>query len=138
MPKSKHRVIIDTNLWISSLLTKDFLILDKAFSEEKIILLFSEQLLKELIAVARRPKFRKYFSNDDLANLLTIIHERAEFISITSAIQICRDPKDDFLLSLSIDGNANILITGDKDLLEIGKFGKTRIITISTFLATIF
>jgi hypothetical protein len=38
------------------------------------------------------------------------------------------------LLSLSIDGNADFLLTGDKDLLELTPFGETTIITISDFL----
>ena len=61
MTKTKDRVIIDTNLWISFLLTKDFSKLDKILSEEKIVLIFSEELLDEFIEVARRPKFKKYF-----------------------------------------------------------------------------
>lgn len=59
MPKAKDRVIIDTNLWISFLLTNDFKGLDKLFSEQPLILLFSQQLLDEFVEVARRPKFKK-------------------------------------------------------------------------------
>lgn len=40
----------------------------------------------------------------------------------------CRDEKDNFLLALAIDSKADFLLTGDKDLLEIKKIGKTRII----------
>ena len=51
-----------------------------------------------------------------------------------STVEICRDPKDDFLLSLCIDGNAHYLLTGDKDLLALIKFGETNIVTFSHFL----
>lgn len=70
MPKAKDRVIIDTNLWIGFLLTNDFKRLDKLFSEQPLILLFSQQLLDEFVEVARRPKFKKYFSLTDLQALL--------------------------------------------------------------------
>ncbi len=133
MPKS-DRIIIDTNLWISFLLTKDYSKLDKLFSTNNLILLFSPELLEEFIEVARRPKFKKYFAVADLDSLLGEIHLKAEFFEVTSDINICRDPKDDFLLSLSQDGNATHLITGDKDLLEIKMFGETLILTIAEYL----
>lgn len=133
MPKS-DRIIIDTNLWISFLLTKDYSKLDKLFSKNGLILLFSQELLEEFVEVARRPKFKKYFAVADLNSLLSEIHLKAEFFEVNSDINFCRDPKDDFLLSLSQDGNATHLITGDKDLLEIKMFGKTLILTITEYL----
>jgi putative PIN family toxin of toxin-antitoxin system len=133
MPKS-DRIIIDTNLWISFLLTKDYSKLDKLFSTNNLILLFSPELLEEFIEIARRPKFKKYFAVADLESLLGEIHLKAEFFEVTSEINICRDPKDDFLLSLSQDGYATHVITGDKDLLEIKMFGETLILTITEYL----
>jgi putative PIN family toxin of toxin-antitoxin system len=46
---------------------------------------------------------------------------------------LCRDSKDNFLLSLCNDSKADYLITGDKDLLDLKKFGKTTILTITDF-----
>ena len=60
--------------------------------------------------------------------------EYADFVNVRAEVNICRDPKDNFLLALSIDGNANFLITGDKDLLDLKKFGETKIISIAEFL----
>jgi putative PIN family toxin of toxin-antitoxin system len=133
MPKN-DRIIIDTNLWISFLLTKEYSKLDKLFSKNDLTLLFSSELLEEFVEVARRPKFKKYFSITDLNSLLGEIHSKAEFLEVTSEINLCRDPKDDFLLSLSQDGNATHLITGDKDLLEIKIFGETLILTFTEYL----
>lgn len=135
MPKRKNRIIIDTNLWISFLLTSDFSKLDTIFENKSITLLFSQILIDEFIEVAQRPKFKKYFSLTDLENLLLQIKNQAEFIEVTSDIKLCRDPKDDFLLSLAKDGKATHLITGDKDLLDLKTFGKTKIITITNYLS---
>ena len=135
MPKKKNRIIIDTNLWISFLLTNDFSKLDEIFDNKTAILLFSQALLEEFLEVAQRPKFKKYFSLPDLERLLLQIKEDAEFIEVTSGIKLCRDPKDDFLLSLAKDGKATHLITGDKDLLDITSFGKTKITTITNYLS---
>ncbi len=133
MPKKKDRIVIDTNLWISFLLTNNYSRLDRLFTDHLIILLFSQTLLNEFIEVSHRPKFRKYFALTDLQDVLNQIRNQAEFIDVTSEIEICRDPKDNFLLSLAKDGNATHLITGDKDLLDIKVFGKTKIVTIANY-----
>lgn len=83
--------------------------------------------------MAQRPKFKKYFTSADLEELLIAISARAHFIEVSGTVKICRDPKDNFLLALAKDGKADYLLTGDKDLLELKKFEKTNIITISEF-----
>lgn len=96
--------------------------------------MFSQELLDEFLEVARRPKFRRFFSTSDIEEILETIEEYAEFVKVQTKIEVCRDTKDNFLLSLSVDGNADILLTGDKDLLDLNNFGETKIITISSFL----
>ena len=134
MQNKVSRIIIDTNLWISFLLTKDFSKLDEILFSRNGILVFSQELLDEFLEVARRPKFRRFFSIADIEEILETISEYADFVKVQTQIEVCRDPKDNFLLSLSIDGSADFLLTGDKDLLEISKFGETSIIKISDFL----
>jgi uncharacterized protein len=134
MANKVSRIIIDTNLWISFLITKDFSKLDEIIFSRDGILVFSQELLDEFLEVAKRPKFRRFFSPSDIEEILETIDEYADFVKVHAQIDICRDPKDNFLLSLAIDGNADFLLTGDKDLLELVKFGETAIITISAFL----
>ena len=56
------------------------------------------------------------------------------FINITSEVSLCRDAKDNYLLALAKDSDANFLLTGDKDLLEIAKFENTEIVTYQELL----
>lgn len=135
MQKISHRVIIDTNLWISFLLTNDFSKIDQLMRTHKLTLLFSQELLDEFVEVAERPKFIKYFSSKDLQDLLSKIRIKAEFIVVTSSVKTCRDEKDNFLLSLAIDGRATHLISGDKDLLDMRKSGKTKILTMTNYFS---
>ena len=135
MPEKKHRVIIDTNLWISFLLTRDFTKFDRLLSAELVILLFSQDLLEEIVEVAERPKFRKYFDLSELTDLLINLKEKAELVQVSSSINICRDDKDNFLLSLAVDGAATHLLTGDKDLLVLNSFGEVKILTIADYLS---
>jgi len=128
------RLILDTNLWISFLISSKYEKLDKLLFDHKCKLLFSRELLEEFITVAERPKLKKYFSKNDLRDLLETIDEVAEFVEVTSEVSECRDPKDNFLLSLAVDGDADYLLTGDNDLLILEKIGDTEIKTISEFL----
>ncbi len=127
------RIILDTNLWISFLITKNLSGLDKLLFDGKIQLVFSEELLNEFITVSGRPKLKKYFSKADLIDILKFMDTYAELVIVKSKVDLCRDPKDNFLLSLAIDSNADFLLTGDKDLLSLKKIGKTKIIRISKY-----
>jgi putative PIN family toxin of toxin-antitoxin system len=89
--------------------------------------------LDEFIDVAGRPKFRSYFPEEDVEELLSLFDEFGEIIDVTSEVDLCRDAKDNFLLALAKDGHADFLITGDEDLLKIRDFEKTRILSYSAF-----
>jgi uncharacterized protein len=128
------RIIIDTNLWISFLITKNYTQLDLLIYSKKCILLFSDDLLDEFLEVVARPKLSRYFSRKDIEMLLETIEEYAELVKVTSLIRYLKDEKDDFLLSLAIDGKADFLITGDKELLKVNKYFDTQIISISDFV----
>ncbi len=136
MPENQIiRVILDTNLWISYLISKRLSKIDELFDRKDLILLFSEELLEEFVEVAGRAKFRKYFSVGNIEELLSLFDEFGEMVDVSSQVNLCRDPKDNFLLELAKDGNADFLVTGDKDLLVLNPFrGGVKIITPREFL----
>ncbi len=135
MPEEKHRVVIDTNLWISFLLTRNFTKFDRLMLSDRTTLLISQELLEEIVEVAERPKFRKYFDLSELTDLLGNLKLKADLIQINSQVNICRDDKDNFLLSLAVDGAATHVLTGDKDLLVLHPFGEVQILTIADYLS---
>ncbi len=134
MPDNPVRVIIDTNLWISFLIKRSYSEIDLLLFSQEINLVFSTELLHEFVTVANRPKFEKYFSTTNIKKTLDLIEAYADFVEVKTVINICRDEKDNFLLSLAVDGNASHLITGDQDLLVLKHFGKTKILSIADFL----
>ena len=135
MPKNKSlRIVIDTNIWISFLISDRQRRLDSLLYLEKIRLLFSNELLDEINATVTKPKLKKYFSTNAMEEMLLNLEAYIELIEVKSTVKVCRDTKDNFLLALSKDGRADFLITGDKDLLDIVTYGKTRIVTISRFI----
>jgi len=131
------KVILDTNLWISFLITKNLSEIDELIQDRKIKLLFSNELLEEFINVAKRPKFTKYFTNEDLKEILRLFDYYGKLIKVKTKISESRDKKDNFLLSLAVDGKADFLVTGDSDLLILKKIKKTKIVSWSNFLIDI-
>ena len=131
------RIIIDTNLWISFLITNDFNKLDHFLNSDKYLVVFSDELFDEFLEVVHREKFARYFNDLNIKILVEIINEKALFVKVFSIINVCRDVKDNFLLSLAIDGDVDYLITGDNDLLILKHYQKTSILTINDFISTL-
>jgi uncharacterized protein len=82
MQKKETRIVIDTNLWISFLIAKSFTKLDGILFSKKVKLIFCSELLEEFLEVAKRPKFRRFFSFSDIEELVETIHECADFVKI--------------------------------------------------------
>lgn len=135
MPENKAiKIIIDTNLWISFLIGKELKQLQNLLVEETIQVVISEEILEELILVTQRPKLQKYFASNKVDELIQILRTIGLFINIISEVYLCRDVKDNYLLALAKDSDANFLVTGDRDLLEIAKFENTEIVTYQELL----
>lgn len=128
------RIILDTNLWISFLISKNLAEIDDLIQSKEITLLFSNESLEEFVEVVKRPKLKRFFTNRDIEKLLDTFDQYAELVQIKTDIDICRDSKDNFLLNIAIDGKADFLITGDKDLLVIERINKTQIVTFQDFI----
>jgi putative PIN family toxin of toxin-antitoxin system len=107
--------------------------LKRLLLSDKITFLFSAALFDELETTAKRRKFHRYFDASHVDDLILMLVEIAETIEVRSSVDVCRDPKDNFLLALAKDGRADYLITGDRDLLSVKKLGKMQIVTLYEF-----
>lgn len=93
-----------------------------------------EELLTEIVNVARRDKIKKRVSETELQQLLKIIDAFCEKTTIEHiAESIIRDPKDLYLLSLAETIDADYLVSGDKDLTDLNQHLRTRIIKLVDF-----
>jgi uncharacterized protein len=95
----------------------------------------SEETLRELAETLSRPKFDLYVSRPDRQRFFELSARVAEWVPVTTATRRCRDPKDDKFLELAVDGKADWIITGDKDLLELSPFQSTSILSPSAALS---
>lgn len=137
MPKNKPlKLIIDTNLWVSFVISNKLNLLDPLLFAGDVRILFSTELIAEIQETIAKPRLKKYFGSNALEEMLSFFEPFIDLIEVKSVVTICRDTKDNFLLALAEDGNADYLLTGDKDLLVIKKFGKTKITTIANFIET--
>ena len=128
------RVILDCNIWISFLLSKQDCLLKRMLMDTRFDIYVCEELLSEIINVARRDKIRKRVSENELQQLLKIIDAFCIKTTISQiAESIIRDPKDLYLLSLAETIDANYIVSGDKDLTELNQHLKTRIVKLADF-----
>jgi uncharacterized protein len=130
------RVIVDTNVLISRLLIPHS-VAGRAVSRLIKItrLLVSEDTLAELAQTIARDKFNPYVSLEDRQEFFRLYARLAEWVPISSTVRVCRDPKDDKFLELAVDGQAQMLVTGDKDLLALSPYGEIQILTPAAALA---
>jgi putative toxin-antitoxin system toxin component, PIN family len=130
-----NRFVVDTNVLISALLFNNsvpFRAIELA--EKQGIILYSEATLNELEQVLNRKKFNKYLSLEDRQVFLLKFISASELVSITEKIAVCRDEKDHKFLELAVSGNANVIVTGDLDLLVLNPFQSVEIITPDIFI----
>ena len=128
------KIIIDTNLWISFLIGKDisFVIRDLLINQS-VTIVMTEILQEEILAVASRPKFARHFAPEACKKLMAFLHNRCKSYPLGDIPSRCRDPKDDYLLELARVAEADILVTGDKDLTAMQQFEHCRILTMAEF-----
>ncbi|MCC0178162.1 putative toxin-antitoxin system toxin component, PIN family [Waterburya agarophytonicola K14] len=135
---NRVRYVFDTNVIISALLfknSKPAQAFQYTLANGEILL--SLDLLEELNEVLGRKKFNKYVTNEEREEFLEALIERAVLIEIVENVQECRDPKDDKVLELALNGEAHYIITGDRYLLVLNPFRNVRVITVEDFLKTI-
>ena len=134
MNNERGRGVFDNNVLVSAALLAGVprQAFDKALDKDTIIV--SVPVLLELAEVLSREKFNKYVTHDERMRFMVSFLKVAEIIEVSETIIVCRDPKDDKLLELVVDGGADYLVTGDKDLLVLNPFRGIEIITAREFL----
>lgn len=130
-----RRVVLDTNVVVSALLFRGTTSeLHALWKRSAFTALVSDATISELARVLAYPKFR--LTGDTIAGLLA-----AEVLPFTERVEparspaACRDPDDDEFLWTARDGRAEMLVTGDPDLLALRPIWEgVRIVTVAEAL----
>lgn len=133
------RVVIDTGVFVSALIRRQGTTgaVLRALRDGKFTALYSTDILVEIIDVLGRDKFRvKYhILPDDITVLVNLIRLRGELVIPTQSVTACRDPKDDKFLEAALAGEADCLVSGDADLLDMVAFENIPILRPAELLA---
>jgi uncharacterized protein len=128
------RLVVDTNVFVSAALKENSLpFLVARWIDRHDGLLKSTATEQQLLEVLSRP----YIAAATIAGLregLVRILAAAELVPIVERIAICRDPTDDKFLELAVSGHADLIVTGDADLLALNPFREIPIITPAAFV----
>jgi uncharacterized protein len=131
------RIVVDTNIFASAALK------ESSWPSELVRWLDQHgDLLKtaateaQVFEILQRPYFMPRVSPSFVEGVRRIF-SKAELVTITERIVVCRDPTDDRFLELAINGHADVLVTGDLDLLVLSPFRALPIITPRVFIQEI-
>ncbi len=132
------RSVVDTNVLVSAIIFPHSVprqAVDKTLDHG--VLLFSEPTLNELKEVLSRPKLDRYVSWEERSLFLAQLGAAAEFVPVIQLVRECRDPKDDKFLEVALNGSADVIITGDADLLAMHPWRGIAILSPAHFLGKV-
>jgi uncharacterized protein len=132
----KHeRVVFDTNVLISALLfasSTPAQALEIAFRNGQLVA--TSATMSELTTKLRSTKFDRYVSQQARDALLIRLTGLIEMVDVVDQIQASRDPKDDKFLEAAVNGRADVLVSGDRDLLDLNPFREIQILPPRDYL----
>jgi uncharacterized protein len=133
--KSNSNFVFDTNTLVSaSLIKKSNPRLALNIARKSGTVLFSEDTLEELNEVLFRRKLDKYILRSNKYIFLASLVNNSVIIDVKTVIDICSNKKNNKFIDLAVDGNADYIITGASDLLELNSYQGIKILTPLEFI----
>jgi len=127
------RVVLDTNIIISSALGGALVLVLEKWGEEKFTVVVTTDVVDEYFEVLNRPKFG--LKQETIDKIAGFIYQFSEFVVPEEKIKFIEDdPKDDKFLEAAIAGKVDFIVSGDKHLLDLKEFRSISIITGRDFL----
>ncbi|HLA97753.1 MAG TPA: putative toxin-antitoxin system toxin component, PIN family [Anaerolineales bacterium] len=134
------RVVIDTNVIVSGILSRQGATAEilNAWRERRFLLLSSPAIVAEIRAVLRYPRIhRKYPLTDaEIDQVISLIEHDALLVpgSADVAGSVPADPKDEMFLACALDDQAEVIVSGDHHLLDLGVYQEIPVLTARQFL----
>ena len=99
------------------------------------MLVTAPELLAELDRVLAYPKLRQYYTKEEHKRFVALLMALSEVVELPETIpRICRDPDDDQVIACAVVGKADVIVSGDRDLLELEQVGRIAIRSATQFL----
>lgn len=133
--RAGQRIVVDTNVLVSRLLVADSTPAHAVrLARRNGRLLVSDATMYELAEVLNRRKLNRYVTLKGRQQFLRELARIAEFIPIIQLVRECRDPKDNKFLEVALNGRADVIVTGDADLLKMNPWRGIAILSPKTYL----
>lgn len=131
------RILVDTNVLISSMIArgKPYAFVYKLLRSQNDLIL-SKPLVQEFLRVSSDSKIRRYVTAEDVAKFLRTVMAKAAMVEISSKFTILKS-EDDVVLQTAYDGGADLIVTGDRHLLELKQFRGIRILRVSEAILSV-
>ena len=133
------RVVLDTNIFVSSLLSKTGIpakILD-AWRAGQYLLITSPPIIAEIKNVLESFRIsKKYFiTQEDIEQLVDLLQRDAITVSDKTDVKgaVSSDPKDEMFLACALDAGADLIVSGDHHILDLEEYKGIRILTARRF-----
>ena len=128
------KIILDCNIWISLLIGHQAQLVRQILTDVRFDVYACHELLEEIHDVCSREKIRTRVTDEEMDDFFRIIYAFSHMAKIEQKAQSeIRDPKDLYLLSLAESIEADSIITGDADLLDIKQHKQTQMIKLADF-----
>lgn len=134
------RIVLDTNVLVSSLLapkSATAAVLD-AWREHRYLLVTSPALISELRHTLSYPRIRHKYPlvDEEIEQLITALRTDAILVPGDANVRgsVVDDPADEIVLACALDGAADLIVSGDRHLLELREFRNTPIVTVRSLL----
>jgi uncharacterized protein len=105
----------------------------KAVDQRQLVV--SAATMMEVADVVGRAKFDPYLSITERQEFIRLLGRIAEIVPIVRRVRACRDPGDDKFLEVAVNGRADLIITGDRDLLALDPFMGVAVMSPAAYLA---
>jgi putative PIN family toxin of toxin-antitoxin system len=132
------RAVVDTNILVRAVIWPTGAVgpVLMRLRQDDYTLLYAQPLLEELVDVLNRPCIRdKYqLTGQDIQTVIGLILLRGEAVLAQERITACRDPKDDKFLEVAVAGEADVIVSGDDDMLVLHPFAGIPILSPDAFL----
>jgi putative PIN family toxin of toxin-antitoxin system len=140
MSKSKKlNIVLDANWYISACISRKSrrTLYYEILKNPRFQVFYSPELMAEFDRVIARPKFTKAISVKYVSYFKAVALAYLRETKTNVAPTVVRDVDDNYLLGICDSCKADFLITGDLDLLILGRYQNTAILTMGQFLQII-
>lgn len=132
------RAVVDTNLLVSYLITHRPPIAeltDTYLARGDFVLLTSHAMLEELDRVLQYPRLYRYYDEQTRIRFVALVASLGEIVDLPHEVpRICRDPDDDWVIACAVAGDGDVIVSGDRDLLDLIQVNRILILSARQLL----